>query len=178
MKLGRLGGMLSDDSTLSGDGRIELIAQANGTIQVGLVVGHLATTTVNPTGAAITNVSRPIVVTTVGASASSDHLAVGIYEGRGRPSGLATTYTGLAGQHANTGDEILVTIYGLAKCKVDGNTTGIADPGDALVPSTTTAGQLMSLDVAFDAGDLPAFLYQDTTVGNTTAAAWVYCKCM
>lgn len=177
MKLGRLGGMLSDDSTLSGDGRIELIAQANGSIQVGLVVGHLATTTCNPTGAAITNVSRPVVVTPVGASASSDHLAIGVYEGRGRPSGLATTFTGLSGQHAITGDEILVTVYGLAKAKVEGSTTA-ADPGNALTPSTVTAGELKSLGVTFDAGDNPMFLHQDSQVTTTVTAAWVYCKAM
>jgi len=156
MRLTKLGGItVLADTTLYQAEKISALFVANAAVSVGMNVGL---TTSNTAG--------KLVVKTP-ASANSDHLSLGIYEGEGGTGALTTT-SGLTGRDAAANDLIWVTIYGLATALVDGTTTDATD-GNALTPSVTTAGELESLANTFAAGAKPIYTCLETNTGATAA---------
>ena len=91
--------------------------------------------------------------------AAEDHLLKGIYEGRGAPSGLDTTVSGLKGKIARNGDVIYLTVYGTAEALIASATTAVA-AGDTLAvidngafansanPAAGLAAPVVALDAA------------------------------
>ncbi len=168
MIISRLGGITSDsDSSLPQAEKIEVLFEADGAISPGLVCIH-------DTGSTDGTL---VIVAPSSSGANFDHRAVGIYEGKGG-TGAATSTSGLSGNAAANGDIILVTTYGKAVAMCDGGAVD-CDDGDALKCSTDDDGQLMSLGVTYDDGDVANFLYIDSDHTTTTdAAKAVFVKCM
>lgn len=162
MKISRLGGLNQITESLAGPDKVEALFEADGTINPGEAV---ALDTGNLLGKLV--VACP-------ASANSDHLFAGIYEGKGG-SGAETTTTGLTGTQALDGDIILITVYGVAQGLLDGGTTDCAD-GNALTPSVATAGELQSLGTTFDAGAIASVVCLEAETGAGPAVHPVFVR--
>ena len=172
MKISRLNGLTSGE-TLDSAETIDVLYEADGDIEPGDAV--MIDTAANLTGKLA-----------IAATATNDHLLLGIYTGVGG-SGAATTITNMdTGLHdAADGDVIYVRTYGA----IDGHvgeissaSTGFVEVGDILTVSGT-AGQLTDeLITAPTDTTLPAFIALEaaTAVSGapTAAARAVFVRCM
>lgn len=166
MLISRLGGRIvtESDTTLGSAEKVQVLFEADDTINVGYAVGIDLTS--STTGKLV--VAAPV----------DEHVTrVGIYEGDGG-SGAETTTSGLSGRTAKDGDIIYVTAYGVAKGYMTGNVTGIVK-GTAL-GVFNTAGLLEEADYAAASGSAfgGEFVNLDTAVTNNTGYGNIFVKCL
>lgn len=125
---------------------------ANAAISVGMQVS-LATG--DTTGKKI--VKTPTTTTT-------DHVAIGVYEGIGG-TGADATLSGLTGKAAVTNDLVQITVLGPVVALADLNAQWTDH--DVLVASTTTAGYLSSGGATLTAGIRPLAIAKEAAVTST-----------
>ena len=126
--------------------------------------------------AAGANCGRRVLQATV----ANDHDMVGLYEGKGFPTGAAVAITGLTGRAAAATDVVRITLYGPGVGRLRDD--ALATAGDVAV--VTTGGVLFRIATAAGCGNAGFILVGTATdavvtataTATTSATCRVWCK--